>query len=262
MATLAEQLVKSLQALGVTHVFGIPGGPSIPYLEAMRSHGIEFVLVANEQSAGMMADVFGRLTGVPGVCHATFGPGATNLATGVGGALLDRSPLIAFTTEVKDADIARRVQMNIDHQALYRPITKWTTRLSGKNFGETIAQAFQITTSEMPGPVHIGLPSDIDGEVLAANSVVKTFAKNCLPLPGQSLLAETAKILEKAKKTHPGGRSYSRPARAASFHPEICQWQQYPYSLDSHGQRDRPGNASLLRWRHLSCPKRSCRACI
>ena len=200
MATLAEQLVKSLQALGVTHVFGIPGGPSIPYLEAMRNHGIEFVLVANEQSAAMMADVFGRLTGVPGVCHATFGPGATNLATGVGGALLDRSPLIAFTTEVKDADIGRRVQMNIDHQALYRPITKWTTRLSGKNFGETIAQAFQVAASEVPGPVHIGLPSDIDGEILTDDSVVKTFAKNCLPLPDQSLLAETAKLLEKAKK--------------------------------------------------------------
>lgn len=168
MAILAEELVKQLAARGVKHVFGIPGGPSIPYLDAMRKQGIEFVLVSNEQSAGMMADVTGRLTGVPGICHATFGPGATNLATGVGGALLDRSPLIAFTTEVKAADIGRKVQMNIDHQALFRPITKWTTRLSAPAFGPTIAKAFAVAKAELPGPVHIGLPSDIDGAFVTA----------------------------------------------------------------------------------------------
>jgi acetolactate synthase-1/2/3 large subunit len=200
MPTLAEQLVKSLHALGVRYVFGIPGGPSIPYMEAMRKQGMEFVLVSNEQSAGMMADVFGRLTGIPGVCHATFGPGATNLSTGVGGALLDRSPLIAFTTEVKDADVGRRVQMNIDHQALYQPITKWTTRLSGNNFKETITKAFQIASSEMPGPVHIGLPSNIDGEILDADSVVDRFEKGCIPLPDPLKLAEAATAIQKAKK--------------------------------------------------------------
>lgn len=62
--TFAEQLIKSFHALGVRYVFGIPGGPSIPYLDAMRSNGIEFILVANEQSAAIMADVFGRLTGI------------------------------------------------------------------------------------------------------------------------------------------------------------------------------------------------------
>jgi len=200
MATLAEELVKSLHALGVRHVFGIPGGPSIPYMEAMRQHGIEFVLVSNEQSAGMMADVFGRLTGIPGVCHATFGPGATNLATGIGGALLDRSPLIAFTTEVKEADIARKTQMNIDHQALYQPITKWTTRLSGSNFKETISKAFKIATSEMPGPVHIGLPSNIDGDLVDAADVVDTFERGSIPLPDPCVLEAAAKMIKKAKK--------------------------------------------------------------
>lgn len=66
MATLAEQLIKSLRALGVKYVFGIPGGPSIPYMEAMRNNGIEFILVSNEQSAAIMADVSARLTGIPG----------------------------------------------------------------------------------------------------------------------------------------------------------------------------------------------------
>jgi acetolactate synthase I/II/III large subunit len=200
MATLAEELIKSLHALGVRHIFGIPGGPSIPYMEAMRQHGIEFVLTSNEQSAGMMADVFGRLTGIPGVCHATFGPGATNLATGIGGALLDRSPLIAFTTEVKPADIARKTQMNIDHQALYQPITKWTTRLSGSNFKETITKAFQIATAEMPGPVHIGLPSNIDSDFVDPASMVDTFEQGSIPLPALSSLEAAAAIIKKAKK--------------------------------------------------------------
>lgn len=200
MATLAEELIKSLQAMGVKHVFGIPGGPSIPYMEAMRNNGIDFVLVSNEQSGAIMADVCGRLTGIPGICHGTFGPGATNLSTGVGGALLDRSPMIAFTTEVKDADMGRRVQMNIDHQALYRPITKWTTRLSKDNFRETIAKAYRIATSEMPGPVHIGLPSNIDGDILAADSAVTQFTKDATPAPDQARLREAAEIIQKAKK--------------------------------------------------------------
>ena len=170
MTTIAQQLIKSLKAQGVKYVFGIPGGPSIPYMEAMRNNDMEFVLVSNEQSAAIMADVCGRLTGIPGVCHATFGPGATNLATGVGGALLDRSPLIALTTEVKDADLGRRVQMNIDHQALYKPITKWTTRLSGSNLAETMAAAFRIAAAEGPGPVHIGLPANTEARDVVDNS--------------------------------------------------------------------------------------------
>jgi acetolactate synthase-1/2/3 large subunit len=199
MAKIAEELVKSLYAKGVRYVFGIPGGPSIPYMEAMRNQGIEFVTVANEQSAGMMADVFGRLTGIPGVCHATFGPGATNLSTGVGGALLDRSPLIALTTEFKDADLGRRIQMNVDHQALFQPITKWTTRLSKDNFQYTISNAFKIATSEMPGPVHIGLPVDIyDCYVEPVN--IEDSEKELVPFPEQPLLEEAKSIIQKAKR--------------------------------------------------------------
>ncbi len=200
MATIARGLIRSLHNLGVRYVFGIPGGPSIPFMDEMKKQGIEFVTVANEQSAGMMADVFGRLTGIPGVCHATFGPGATNLSTGVGGALLDRSPLIALTTEMKDEDLGRKVQMNIDHQALYSPITKCSTRLSKENFEQTISQAVEIATSEVYGPVHIGLPSNIDGEIIDEESIVSSFDKDDIPFPDQSLLEEAKALIEKAKK--------------------------------------------------------------
>lgn len=200
MTKLAEQLIQSLYAMGVRRVFGIPGGPSIPYLEAMRNNGIDFVLVSNEQSAAIMADVTGRLTGIPGVCHATFGPGATNLLTGVGEAYLDRSPLIAFTTEMKEEDLGRIVQMNIDHQAIYKPITKWTERLTGDNFKETIAAAFKIAAAEVPGPVHIGLPSNIDGLMLDPDTLVDSFEKVSEPLPDPLLLKEAEAILQRSKK--------------------------------------------------------------
>jgi acetolactate synthase-1/2/3 large subunit len=134
----------------------------IDYIEALREEeDIEFVLVGHETTAAFMAGVCGRLTGVPGVCFGTFGPGATNLATGVGGALLDRFPMIAFTDEMPENLRNRTVQMNIDHQALFQPITKWTTRLGKENVSETILKAAGITIAEPPGSVHIGVPAGI-----------------------------------------------------------------------------------------------------
>lgn len=200
MVKLAEGLIQSLASVGVKRIFGIPGGPSIPYMEAMRQNGVDFVLVANEQSAGFMAEVTGRLTGIPGVCHGTFGPGATNLSTGVGTALLDRSPLVALTTEVKDEEVGRKVQMNIDHQALYRPLTKWTARLSPQNFQQTVAKALEIAVAEAPGPVHLGLPANIDSGPLDSACLVSDIARSAVPAPEVRFLAEAEKIIRRAKK--------------------------------------------------------------
>jgi len=158
---IADYIANHLFNIGVRYVFGIPGGPSIPYIKALRSAGIEFVLTANEASAGIMADVSARLTGIPGVCHATYGPGATNITTGAGGALLDRSPVILLTNEMDDKMISRTTQMNIDHQQLFKPVTKSTMRMTPENAQEVLSAAIAICTKEYPGPVHIGLPSDI-----------------------------------------------------------------------------------------------------
>ena len=159
--TVADYIANQLFNAGVRHVFGIPGGSSLPYLEAFKNAGIDFILVSNEASAGIMADVAARLTGIPGVCHATFGPGATNISTGIGGALLDRSPVIVLTSEISDSMIGRTSQMNINHQKLFEPLTKATFRLNEDNTCEVIQKALTICRQEYPGPVHIGLPSDI-----------------------------------------------------------------------------------------------------
>lgn len=167
MTVAASALIDLLAEAGVRHLFGIPSGPWAPYMEAMRTGPVEFVLVSNEATAGFMADVCGRLSGHPGACYGTFGPGATNLSTGVGCAFLDRSPLLAFTTEAPTSMLHRTLQMQIDHQALFRPLTKWTTRASTTNLRQTIRRAVQVATSEVPGPVHIGLPADFGNQPLA-----------------------------------------------------------------------------------------------
>ena len=162
--TVASAVVGALREIGVTHVFGVPSGGWVDYMEAMRqTDGIEFVLTSHEGGAGFMADVYGRLTGIPGVCFGTYGPGATNLSTGVGSALLDRSPMIALTDEMPAHLRGRTVQMGIDHQALFRPLTKMTTRLEASRVRNIVFDACLQATSGRPGPVHIGLPTDISG---------------------------------------------------------------------------------------------------
>ncbi|MDP4222452.1 MAG: thiamine pyrophosphate-binding protein [Bacteroidota bacterium] len=179
--TVAEYIADQLLKNGVRYVFGIPGGPSIPYLEAFRKAEIEFILTSNEAAAGIMADVTARLTGITGVCHATYGPGATNITTGIGGAFLDRSPVIVFTSEMSDVMIHRTTQMNIDHQKLFVPITKATMRLSPGNAVTVLDKAFRISREEYPGPVHIGLPAGIADLEIEPGQIPADSAETKIP---------------------------------------------------------------------------------
>ncbi len=205
--SVVKELIDSLKERGVKYVFGIEGGSWIPYMEEMRNNGIEFILVANEASAGIMADVCFRITGIPGVCYATYGPGATNLSTGVGCAFLDRSAIIAFTSEFNDDQLGKRVQMNVDHQALFSGITKWTFRLESDRVRESVNDAFDFALSEVPGPVHIGIHSEIvvkRSKTTLVDKVPETFSS-------VDPDSEKLKLLEKTL------RSSARPIIAAGL---------------------------------------------
>ena len=154
----ADLIVSTLKAAGIRRGFGIPSGNVLPLMDAMRKGGVDFVLTAHEGSAGFAADVTGRMSGAPGLCIATLGPGATNLATGVGNAWLDRSPMIAITCNLVTEQLGRRIQMWIDHHALFAPITKASFRLEKGKIVETINEAVRIAMSEPRGPVHLDLP--------------------------------------------------------------------------------------------------------
>ena len=198
MTTVAQQFAQTLKSAGVRFVFGVPSGNMIDYMEALRNeNGIDFILVGHETTAAIMADICGRLTGKPGVCFATFGPGATNLSTGVGEAFLDRSPLLAFTDEMPDDLLRRTVQMNIDHQKLFLPITKRTLRLHPETTKETILLALELAKADVPGPVHIGVPAGIGKREIGQSA---SFSKSSIQQLKTNLEKETRAIFLESKK--------------------------------------------------------------
>ena len=102
MATVAEVMARTLRDLGVTRMFGLPGGEILDFIDAARRAGIRFVLTRREATASFMADAAGQLERQPGVCVATLGPGAVNMVLGVANAYLDRSPVLAITASLAD----------------------------------------------------------------------------------------------------------------------------------------------------------------
>jgi acetolactate synthase I/II/III large subunit len=199
----AELIVEILRGAGIRRGFGVPSGNVLPLMDAMRAGGIDFILTAHEGSAGFAADVTARMTGVPGLCIATLGPGATNLATGVGCAYLDRSPLIAITCTLNAAQLGRRIQMWIDHEGLFKPITKASFTLRNGNVAATVAEALRIAMSEPPGPVHLDLPEDValaaaheaDARSLMAGELVQVEKPARTPVVEPAALARAATLL-------------------------------------------------------------------
>lgn len=195
----AELIVQTLKQAGVTHGFGIPSGNVLPLMDAMRQHDLPFVLTAHEGSAGFAADVMGRMTGAPGFGIATLGPGATNLATGVGDAWLDRSPMIAITCNLNTDQLGRRIQMYIDHQQLFAPITKASMVLREGSVAETMAEAIRLSLTEPMGPVHLDLPEDV-AVAMATESVPDLATPVPVAAPGDTDIQAALAVLADAKR--------------------------------------------------------------
>jgi len=121
----SDLFVRCLEAEGVEHIFGLPGEENADLMMSLMESEIEFVLCRHEQAAAFMADAYGRLTGKPGVCLATLGPGATNLVTGIADANMDRSPVVAIIGQGSTARLHKESHQNMDAIAMFRPITKW-----------------------------------------------------------------------------------------------------------------------------------------
>jgi acetolactate synthase I/II/III large subunit len=199
MPNNADLIVRMLQQAGIREGFGIPSGNVLPVMEAMRRAGMRFVLTAHEGSAGFAADVTGRMAGRPGFCVATHGPGATNLATGVGCAFLDRSPVIALTCNVPVAQLGRRVQMHIDHHAFFKPITKASFALRAGSIAATVAEGTRIALSEPQGPVHLDLPEDV-AMAEACEDIVPLAEPSRLPAPEDTVLAAAERLISGARR--------------------------------------------------------------
>ncbi|MGH9439047.1 MAG: thiamine pyrophosphate-binding protein, partial [Terriglobia bacterium] len=174
MSNHAEIVAKTLAELGVNTVFGLPGGEISAFIDACRRKGVRFLLTGHESSAAIMAQVLGQITGIPGVCAVTLGPGATNLATGVANAFLDRAPLLAITAQIPSASIKTMTHQRLDLHALFTPITKRSVTAGEVDTADLVRESFALAVAPRPGPVHLSLPSDVAS---AAYSPVKQTAK-------------------------------------------------------------------------------------
>ncbi|HJW48724.1 MAG TPA: thiamine pyrophosphate-binding protein [Candidatus Limnocylindria bacterium] len=166
-ATVARLVGERLRAAGVRYVTGHPGGEVVDLIEGFREAGLEFVLTRHETPAAFMAEAMASASGIPGVCLATLGPGATNLVTGVAQAYLDRAPLIAFTGQLPDDRVEGTTHQNLDLRALFAPITKWQARLTASNAADITDRALRDTLRPRHGPVFIEVPSDVPRQAAA-----------------------------------------------------------------------------------------------
>ena len=160
-SSVARAVGDRLRAAGIRHVFGHPGGEVVDLIEGFRQAGLEFVLTKQETAAAFMAEAGATLTGVPGVCLATLGPGATNLVTGIAHAYLDRAPVLAFTGQLPADRYEIATHQRLDLGELFAPITKWHAKLSPANAAVVIERALRRAQRARRGPVHIEVASDV-----------------------------------------------------------------------------------------------------
>lgn len=158
----SELLVECLECEGVRYVFGVPGEENMDFIDSLSGSSIQFVSTRHEQGAAFMADGYGRLTGLAGVCTSTLGPGALNLATAVADANLDHAPVVAITGQVGLESTHKEYHQYIDLVHAFGPITKWNTRIDTPNIvPEVVRRAFQTAEMEKPGATHIEIPEDV-----------------------------------------------------------------------------------------------------
>jgi acetolactate synthase I/II/III large subunit len=196
----AQFFVECLEHEGAEYVFGIPGEETLDLNEALDgSQEVTFVPVRHEQGAAFMADAYGRLTGKPGVCLATLGPGATNLATGIGDANLDKAPLVALTGQVELSGMHKETHQFIDTVEMLRPMTKWNARVHDpRMIGEAVRKAFSVAAAEKPGATHLELPEDVMGALVVGHPL--PHAPVAVTEPDAGALRRAVRLLQAASR--------------------------------------------------------------
>jgi len=196
----AELLVRCLRNEDVRVLFGVPGEETLALLDALLDSGIQFVTCRHEQGAAFMADVWGRLSGRAGVCLGTLGPGATNLATGLGDANLDRAPVVAITGQAGRDRIHKESHQYVNVVDMFRSITKWNTRLEiASVIPEAVRKAFKVAEAEKPGACHLELPEDVADEEVSTASAPLSTERPRRPSPDRPALRRAAELIDRAK---------------------------------------------------------------
>ncbi|MFC0264127.1 acetolactate synthase large subunit [Fontibacter flavus] len=194
----SDLFVKALENEGVEYIFAVPGEENLDLLQSLKNSKIRLIITRHEQGAGFMAATYGRLTGKPGVCLATLGPGATNLVTPAAYAQLGGMPMLMITGQkpIKKSKQAR-FQI-IDVVDMMRPITKYTKQIvNANNIASQVREAFRLAIEEKPGAVHLEFPEDIAQE--DCSTEVFEPIGHIIPKPDERAIEEAVNMIQEAK---------------------------------------------------------------
>jgi acetolactate synthase-1/2/3 large subunit len=196
----AQLLVRALEQEGVEVVFGYPGGAIMPVYDALIDSPIRHILARHEQGAALAADGYARVTGRPGVCMATSGPGATNLVTGIANAYMDSVPIVAITGQVPTPVMGTDAFQEVDIFGITMPIVKHSFTIRRvEDIPRVLGEAFYIATEGRPGPVLVDLPKDVAN----AETTQPPIFEMKTPRPGRAdpdQLAEACRLVRSAER--------------------------------------------------------------
>ena len=241
----SDLLIAALENEGVERIFGIPGEENLDVVESIRNSSIELVLTRHEQAAAFMAATYGRLSGRPGVCLTTLGPGALNLSTGAAYALLGAMPMVMITGQ-KGILSSRQARFQVvDVVASMRPLTKLARQIASPLMIPTmVREAFRIAQEERPGPVHLELPEDIAAEECEEVPLIAPHQLE-LPTANDAALDRAAALIIAAKRPLlMFGAAASRP-RSTSDIAQFVMRTRIPFFTTQMGKGTVAGGTEL-----------------
>ncbi|QIL69420.1 thiamine pyrophosphate-binding protein [Diaphorobacter sp. HDW4B] len=197
--TGGQVLVDQLVLHGVKQLFCVPGESYLAALDALHDANVDVTICRQEGGATMMAEAQGKLTGQPGICFVTRGPGATNASAGIHIAHQDSTPLIVFVGQVARGMMDREAFQELDYSAVFGTMTKWTVQIDdAARIPELVSRAFHIATSGRPGPVVIALPEDMLTDMVEVPDARPYTVTEIHP--GTDAITELQQRLEKAER--------------------------------------------------------------
>src|SRR3954447_10400863 len=241
----SDLLVAALENEGVGRIFGIPGEENLDVVESLRDSKIELVVTRHEQAAGFMAATYGRLTGKPGVCITTLGPGALNLTTAAAFAHVGAMPMVMITGQ-KGILSSRQARFQIvDIVAAMKPLTKLAHQIvSTGTIPTLVREAFRVAEDERPGPVLLELPEDIAGEECAPVPMIPPHPLE-RPIASPAMLDRAAAMIASARRPLIMlGAAASRPRASADLAQFVLR-TRIPYFTTQMGKGTVPGGTEL-----------------
>ena len=199
MITGGQALIEALQANGSSVIFGVPGESYLAALDALHdTPDMAFITCRHEASAANMAEAHGKLTGEPGICFVTRGPGTTHATIGLHTAFQDSTPMILLIGQVASDQMDREAFQEIDYRRFLSEVTKWTAEIQdASRIAEYIGRAYRVATSGRPGPVALALPEDMLRQLVSRQKTVPYQAT--LAHPSARDLGQIQTLLEGAE---------------------------------------------------------------